>query len=154
MNLEIRQLRKDDVALMYSMLSMFGRAFEDIETYETAQPSREYLAKLLSNNDFIAIAAIDGEKTVGGIAAYVLHKFEQERNEIYIYDLAVDENFRRRGIAARMIEKLREIARKRGVWVIYVQADSGDEPAIALYSKLGQREDVLHFDILPKKANS
>lgn len=33
--------------------------------------------------------------------------------------------------------------------MIYVQADTGieDEPAIALYSKLGRREDVLHFDI-------
>jgi aminoglycoside 3-N-acetyltransferase I len=30
-----------------------------------------------------------------------------------------------------------------------VQADLGDEPAIALYSKLGAREDVLHFDIAP-----
>jgi aminoglycoside 3-N-acetyltransferase I len=28
-----------------------------------------------------------------------------------------------------------------------VQADLGDAPAIALYSKLGTREDVLHFDI-------
>jgi aminoglycoside 3-N-acetyltransferase I len=29
----------------------------------------------------------------------------------------------------------------------YVQADQGDNPAIALYTKLGVREDVLHFDI-------
>jgi aminoglycoside 3-N-acetyltransferase I len=28
-----------------------------------------------------------------------------------------------------------------------VQADHGDDPAIKLYSKLGHREDVLHFDI-------
>jgi aminoglycoside 3-N-acetyltransferase I len=28
-----------------------------------------------------------------------------------------------------------------------VQADHGDDPAIALYTKLGTREDVLHFDI-------
>jgi aminoglycoside 3-N-acetyltransferase I len=28
-----------------------------------------------------------------------------------------------------------------------VQADIGDVPAIALYTKLGTREDVLHFDI-------
>ena len=32
-------------------------------------------------------------------------------------------------------------------YVIYVQADLGDEAAIALYSKLGLREGVLHFDI-------
>jgi len=33
--------------------------------------------------------------------------------------------------------------------VLYVQADLDDGPAIALYSKLGSREDVLHFDIPP-----
>lgn len=31
--------------------------------------------------------------------------------------------------------------------MIYVQADRGDDPAIALYDKLGAREGVLHFDI-------
>jgi hypothetical protein len=34
---------------------------------------------------------------------------------------------------------------------MFVQADRGDDPAIALYSKLGVREDVLHFDIPPAK---
>jgi aminoglycoside 3-N-acetyltransferase I len=42
---------------------------------------------------------------------------------------------------------LRDIARRRGAWVIFVQADYGDEAAIALYTKLGEREDVMHFDI-------
>jgi aminoglycoside 3-N-acetyltransferase I len=33
--------------------------------------------------------------------------------------------------------------------VIFLQADSGveEEAAIALYTKLGRREEVLHFDI-------
>jgi aminoglycoside 3-N-acetyltransferase I len=31
--------------------------------------------------------------------------------------------------------------------VIFVQADPVDAPAVALYTKLGVREDVLHFDI-------
>jgi aminoglycoside 3-N-acetyltransferase I len=35
----------------------------------------------------------------------------------------------------------------RGSYVIFVQADLGDAAAIALYTKLGRREDVLHFDI-------
>jgi aminoglycoside 3-N-acetyltransferase I len=48
-----------------------------------------------------------------------------------------------------LIGKLKEIAVKRRVYVIFVEADTGieDEPAIALYTKLGRREDVLHFDI-------
>ena len=48
-----------------------------------------------------------------------------------------------------MMEKLKVMAAARGAYVIYVQADLVDAAAIALYSKLGKREDVLHFDIEP-----
>jgi aminoglycoside 3-N-acetyltransferase I len=81
------------------------------------------------------------------LVAYELEIFEQERSEIYIYDLAVAEENRRQGIATALIAHLGRIATERGAWVIYVQADYGDDPAIALYTKLGTREDVMHFDI-------
>ena len=128
---------------------MFGDAFADGETYNIARPSAAYLQRLLSSDTFIAVAASKGGTVVAGLAAYELRKFEQERSEIYIYDLAVDEKYRRRGIATGLINKLREIAREKGAWVIYVQADHGDDPAIKLYESLGAREDVLHFDIIP-----
>lgn len=88
-------------------------------------------------------------KSIGGIAAYELKKFEQERSEIYIYDLAVVAAHRREGVATALIKELKKIAAARGAYVIFVQADTAveDEPAIALYTKLGLREDVLHFDI-------
>jgi aminoglycoside 3-N-acetyltransferase I len=143
----VRTLGRDDVALMHDMLTMFGVAFEDIKTYGAARPSPEYLWKLLGSETFIALAALKDGTVVGGLAAYELRKFEQARSEIYIYDLAVDEAHRREGIATALIEALRPIAMARGAYVIYVQADLGDDPAIALYSKLGTREDVLHFDI-------
>lgn len=131
------------------LLAVFADAFEDQVSYQSAVPSDEYLDKLLAREDFIPLVAVADGKVVGGLAAYVLQKFEQERSEIYIYDLAVLEEYRRRGIATGLIKKLREIARERGAWVIYVQADDGDEPAIKLYESLGVREDVLHFDIKP-----
>jgi ribosomal protein S18 acetylase RimI-like enzyme len=61
-----------------------------------------------------------------------------------------DERSRRQGVATAMIEALRDLAAVRGIPVVFVQADRGDEPTIALYSKLGVREDVLHFDIAPR----
>ncbi len=73
---------------------------------------------------------------------------------MYIYDLAVGAEHRRRGLATALIGRLREIAAQRGAWVIYVQADYGDEPAIALYEKLGVREDVMHFDIAVEPPSS
>lgn len=149
MSLAIRALGPDDVAVMEAMLATFGEAFDDPETYAGKRPSAAYLRRLLAGDSFIALAALKGDEVVGGLAAYELRKFEQERSEIYIYDLAVAAAHRREGIATALIEELKRVAQRRGAYVIYVQADTtvDDAPAIALYTKLGVREDVLHFDI-------
>jgi aminoglycoside 3-N-acetyltransferase I len=149
----VRALTRDDVGVMRAMLSMFGDAFEEQATYTQNQPDDAYLTELLSSKAFIAVAAMAGTTVVGGLAAYLLPKFEQARSEIYIYDLAVEQAHRRQGIATAMIEELKQLAQAKGAYVIYVQADHGDAPAIALYTKLGIREDVLHFDILPGKSS-
>lgn len=142
-------VERPNLKRFHEMLGVFAVAFKDHESYQSAVPSDEYLNGLLAREDFIPLAAIADGKVVGGLAAYVLQKFEQERSEIYIYDLAVLEEYRRRGIATGLINKLREIASEIGAWIIFVQADHGDDPAIKLYESLGVREDVLHFDIEP-----
>ena len=149
MSLRIHLLTPNDISLMNALLTTFGQAFDEMETYTAKRPSDRYLQQLLSSDMFIALAAVKDNEVVGGIAAYELKKFEQERSEIYIYDLAVAANHRREGIATALIKKLKEIAAERGAYLVYVQADTSveDEPAIALYSKLGKREEVFHFDI-------
>lgn len=148
----ISRLGPDDIATMRAMLDMFGREFGEVSTYSARQPGDEYLVALLSSEGFIGLAALAGEEVVGGLAAYVLPKFEQARSEIYIYDLAVSAGHRRRGVATALIQRTRRLAVELGAWVIYVQADYGDDPAVALYTKLGSREDVMHFDIEPDAA--
>ncbi|MBD1824675.1 AAC(3)-I family aminoglycoside N-acetyltransferase [Cyanobacteria bacterium FACHB-DQ100] len=135
------------------MLTIFGEAFNEVETYSGNRPSVTYLKRLLNSGYFIGIAAVQDSEVVGGIAAYELMKFEQERSEIYIYDLAVAAIHRRKGIATALIRELKQIAQDRGAYVIFVQADIDDEPAIALYTKLGIREEVLHFDIAVEDGN-
>ena len=145
--ISIYQLSANDLALMEELLGVFGEAFEEVDTYSSSRPSAVYLKRLLSSDYFIALAALKNGAVVGGLAAYELQKFEQERSEIYIYDLAVAAEHRREGIATALIQELKKIAVARTAYVIFVQADHGDDPAIALYTKLGVREDVLHFDI-------
>ncbi len=148
MTYSYKHLSDSDIDLLRELLKVFGDAFQDTETYQGAIPRYEYLHALLSRPHFIVVVAVDeGGVVVGGLAAYELEKFERERSEIYIYDLAVAEPHRRKGIATGLINKLKEIARQRGAYVIFVQADAGDIPAIKLYESLGTREDVHHFDI-------
>jgi len=151
---EVRVLGANDVVTARAMLTLFGREFDDEQTYSGRQPDDRYLLRLLESDTFVAIVALAGTRVIGGLAGYVLPKFEQARSEFYIYDLAVEAAHRRRGVATGLIERLRKLAAARGIYVIFVQADRGDDPAIALYTKLGVREDVLHFDIVPGEGSA
>jgi len=153
MPFSVRTLHGDDIEPMRALLDVFGEAFAERETYCEKQPDSSYLGHLLSGESLIAIVAVEDGKVVGGLAAYELRKFEQRRSEIYIYDLAVAEAHRRKGIATALIEELQRVAAARSAYVIYVQADYGDDPAVALYTKLGVREDVMHFDIAVPNAS-
>jgi aminoglycoside 3-N-acetyltransferase I len=143
----ITQLTPDDLPLMRTLNALFAEAFDDPASYSAKPPSDAYLQAQLGKQHVIVLTASIGDTVAGGLVAYELDKLEQARSEVYIYDLAVAENFRRRGVATALIRRLQDIAAERGAWVVYVQADYGDEPAIALYSGLGEREEVMHFDI-------
>jgi aminoglycoside 3-N-acetyltransferase I len=149
-NFTVHRLGPADLTTMRRLNALFGEAFDDEKTYGAEPPSDAYLSAWLAKGHVIALAALDAGAVVGGLVAYELEKFERARREIYIYDLAVAEGQRRRGVATALIEHLRGLAAERGAWVIFVQADYGDDPAVALYTKLGTREDVMHFDIAPR----
>jgi aminoglycoside 3-N-acetyltransferase I len=144
-----KRVATGETELLRQLNALFAEAFDDQATYREAPPTDAWLERVLGKDNVIVLVSLADVQVVGGLVAYELAKLERERSEIYIYDLAVAEAHRRRGIATKLIDHLRVIARERGAWVIYVQADYGDEPAIALYTKLGAREEVMHFDIWP-----
>lgn len=139
----------EQVLRVKELLRVFGEAFGETDTYQSAVPTDKYLQKLLDKPQFIALVALAEGEVIGGLAAYVLEKFEQERREIYIYDLAVQARHRRRGVATGLIQELRNIAREWNAYIIFVEADKVDDAAIRLYESLGHKEDVFHFDITP-----
>lgn len=150
----LRRLAPEDIAAARALNAMFAAAFDDADLYNAAPPDDVYLRGVLTQPHVIALVAEHDGTCVGGLVAYELDKLEQPRREIYLYDLAVAAPWRRRGIATALIDELRAIAAERNAWVIFVQADYVDPPAVALYEKLGAREEVLHFDITPRRRRS
>lgn len=147
----VRALTAADLPQLRQLNALFGVAFHDSETYCAQPPGDDYVRALLAEPQTIVVVALAGPEVAGGLVAYELRKFERQRSEIYIYDLAVAESFRRRGIASALLARLSVIAAERGATAVFVQADYIDEPAIALYEKFGVREEVLHFDIRPPR---
>ena len=149
---EIKRLGAPDLGLMDKLLDLFGEEFDEKEIYGGNRPSTGYMTELLSSSSFIALAALSGERVIGGLCAYEFKKFEQERSEIYIYDLAVGKEFRRKGVATSLINAVQPIAREMGAWVIIIQSEWNDEAPVALYTKLGKKENIHSFDIPVKRS--
>jgi aminoglycoside 3-N-acetyltransferase I len=146
----IAQLGPEQLPLLAALMRCFGDAFGEPATYTGAPPSPDYWRGQLSSPLCMVLVALQGDdEVIGGLVAYELPKLEQQRSEIYLYDLAVASSHRRRGVAKALIAALAEIAVERGAHALFVQADTAEEdrPAIALYESLGEREEVLHFDL-------
>lgn len=149
MSFEVHQLTPDDVPLLNALMTLFGEVFDERDAYTARRPGAAYHRRLLGGDAFIALAALKRGVVVGGLAAYELRKFEQARREVLVYDLAVAAAHRREGIATALMKEMAAIATARGAYLMFVQANTGpeDAAAIALYTKLGVREEILHFEI-------
>jgi aminoglycoside 3-N-acetyltransferase I len=144
----IKRLTSSDTELCRQLLSIFQVAFE--EEVNSKSVSDEYLKSVLGMDTTIVLVATDSSgDVVGGILAYELRKINREQSEIYLYDLAVAEPHRRKGIATQLINELKSIGTDIGAGVIFVQADNVDTEAVTLYTKLSSsiEKDITHFDI-------
>lgn len=147
-----RRLLAEDVDLMREALALFGRAFGGHGDY-SSPPSRAYLQGFLAKpGHYVGVAYASG-RVVGAITAYEIEKYERARTEIFIYDLAVDADFRRRGLATALINHCRDWGETRGAWVAVIMADDGEPAPFAVYSRLGRHEIAHVFDMpIPRQS--
>ena len=57
--------------------------------------------------------------------------------EMFLYELAVDEAHRRQGIGTALVQVLRDLARERGCYGMWVLTDDDNAAAGATYRKAG-----------------
>jgi aminoglycoside 3-N-acetyltransferase I len=127
------RLGAGDRELARRMFSVMAEVFEEAG----APLTDSYIDRLLTREDFWAIAAVSGDDVVGGITAHTLPMTRAEGSEIFIYDVAVQPGFQRRGIGRRLMEQLREAASRQGIHDVFVPADDDDGHALDFYRALG-----------------
>lgn len=151
-NLQFYRLQADSIGLeqMKQVNELYADAFKEVEMYRQRRPSDNYLLEQLVKDHVIVCTAVVEDKVIGALTAYVFDKLERETAEMYVYDIAVDENCRRQKTATRLLEFLFRQAGEIDVSAIFIQADKEDKPAVALYESLGAKEEVFHFDIYTK----
>jgi len=133
--IEIRtqRLMADDRALANSLFAIMAEVFG--ETYKPLDEA--YLDRLLSREDFWAIAALMGDVILGGLTAHTVPMTRAESSEIFIYDIAVRGDHQRRGIGRQLMTALLEGGAAANIYTVFVAADNDDDHALDFYRSLG-----------------
>ena len=61
--------------------------------------------------------------------------------EMFLYELGVEERFQRRGVGRALVERLREVARQRGCYGMWVVTDGQNAAALATYEGSGAQPE-------------
>lgn len=93
--------------------------------------SRQSLESELANENSVFITAVDDGRVVGYIGMSVVI------DEGYIFNVAVDENYRRKGIGSALIGELVTFGKKNNLCFLTLEVRESNENARSLYSKFG-----------------
>jgi ribosomal protein S18 acetylase RimI-like enzyme len=91
-------------------------------------------------NHHLCLAVVDD--VPAGFISGVEITHPDKGTEMLLYELGVDEVFRRRGIGRALTDALRELARSRGCTGMWVPVDDDNEPALATYRSAAPDEEA------------
>ncbi len=121
MEIEIRKMELEDIPRVAELERRIFSMPWSTQSFET----------FLQSKDALYLTA----KKDGVLAGYC--GFFQSFDEADIMNVAVREEFRGQGIAYRMLCRLMELGRKRGILRYTLEVRAGNETALHLYEKLG-----------------
>ena len=110
---------------------------DDVDMRKVAETSRRYYQEALANSSHVGLLAFDGDAFVGagGISFYkVMPTYHNPSGKkAYIMNMYVRPEYRRQGIALRMLDMLVTEARDRGITQISLEATDAGRPLYAHY---------------------
>src|SRR5581483_8357999 len=95
MNVEIKKLGAEDILQFQELIRVFEVVFE-MKNFN--MPDKIYLEQLLGKESFFVFVASIDNNIVGGLTSYTLQQYYSKSLLVYIYDLAVKNEFQRQGI--------------------------------------------------------
>lgn len=132
MDWKVKLLQPTDIYLFESLIKVFNTAFEEKNTL----PSRTYLTGLLEKPHFVCVAALHEEEVIGGITAWILPSCYSESAELFIYDVAVTQQFRRKGVGRSLFSFLKDYCRQNQLSGAFVAASEEDVHAVRFYEEM------------------
>ena len=102
----------------------------------------EAVERFLADPTHHLLAAYSGEVAAGFVSGVEM-THPDKGTEMFLYELAVEEASRNRGIGRALVRALADLARERGCYGMWVLTDDGNPAALRTYAAAGgEREPV------------
>jgi ribosomal protein S18 acetylase RimI-like enzyme len=102
-----------------------------------AAPTAAWIAKFLSSEGHHLLVALDADGDPVGFVSGVETTHPDKGTEMFLYELSVDPDHRKRGIGRALVEALAELARARGCYGMWVGTEPNNAAALATYRAAG-----------------
>ena len=138
LELNIRNARLDDSPAAASLISQLG--------YPTTQEEMAArLPAILHDPNYITLVAENQQKVVGIAGIGVGRYYEKDGSYGRLLVLAVDENWRAKGVGSLLVVRAEAELKGRGVTSIVVNSGNHREDAHRFYKRLGFEETGVRF---------
>jgi len=127
--MELRWLGPGDVQAVVAASHLFDGPAEP-------EAARRFLGEATSH---LCVAYEEGEPA--GFVSGVELTHPDKGTELFLYELGVDERFRRRGIGTALVQALAALGRERGCYGMWVLTDRDNEAAMATYRRAGASDE-------------
>jgi len=118
-------------AMSADLLERVNRRFPDHE-WEATNASR-----FCADDANLLLVAYRGDLPCGLLIAYRLQCLDERRAQLFIDEVDVHEDSRRRGIGRMMLSATMQIAQEMGASEVWVQTHASNVPAVGLYRAVG-----------------
>ena len=109
-------------------------------------PIASAVERFVADPNHHLLLAYAGEGPVGFVSGVEM-THPDKGTEMFLYELAVDEDYRRRGVGSALVEALADLARTKGCYDVWVLTEEDNEAAVATYRRAGGLAPTNHVMI-------
>jgi ribosomal protein S18 acetylase RimI-like enzyme len=121
----IRRLDPGEEQVVLAAVELFDRA-----------PTEAWAARFLTSEGHHLLLAFDDEQPIGFVSG-VETTHPDKGTEMFLYELSVHPDHRKRGIGRALVEDLGRLAREVGCYDMWVATEPDNESALATYRSAG-----------------
>jgi ribosomal protein S18 acetylase RimI-like enzyme len=134
--MEIRRLQVEDYPRLVELWSKAGLPFKP-----KGRDSPQAIAKQMKENPGFFIGAFENGKLIGAVIA------SSDGRKGWINRLAVDPEYRRRGIAKTLIAEAEKALRQKGLKIFCALIEDSNKASKELFRKCGyvEHRDIIYF---------